>query len=236
MRGERAFQPGEETAFDWRGPAATHGVSIDVAQALYHQALRSVVEVEHAKSLYQQWLRQHIASCEMGRVPVPGRQTLPQAGRGARRFDPWPSQELEGAAPGRVTRALIDLARDDAALQGIEKGNDDLDPQGFATDWLTSHPLRPAEPRQPLAPGRDSLVAQDAPRRSDEHRVRGIQAVLRRLGPAHPLRQDLLAAVAASERSIAWRAKGWLESLPGALLDRPPEGVQRSGRWPSVTR
>lgn len=223
MTRERAFQPGDETAFDWRGPATAQDISVDVAHALYLRALRSVVEVEQAEALYRRWLRQHIASREAGRVPVPGRQTQVQAGGRVPRFDPWPWHELEGAVPGRVTRALIDLARDEALQPGIDEREVGLDPHGFASDWLTAHPPGRADPRQPSAPGRRSLVTQGAPRRYEDHRVRGVQAVLQRLGPDHPLRQDLLAAVAASERSIAWRAKGWLESLPGSSPDRPSE-------------
>jgi hypothetical protein len=80
MTTARAFQPGDEAAFDWRRPAAVHDISIDVAHALYLRALRSVVEVDQAEMLYRRWLRQHVASREAGRIPTPGRHTQAHAG------------------------------------------------------------------------------------------------------------------------------------------------------------
>lgn len=47
----------------------------------------------------------------------------------------------------------------------------------------------------------------------DDYRVLGLRAMLRGLGANHPLRRDLVAAAAASERSIAGRATLWREPL-----------------------
>ena len=60
----------------------------------------------------------------------------------------------------------------------------------------------------------------------DDYRGLGLRAVLQRLGRDHPLRAEVLAAAAQSDRSIAWRAKDWLESMPSKTPSDPtPSGA-----------
>lgn len=101
---------------------------------------------------------------------------------------------------------------------------------GVGTSKATEAPPRQAEPVSPG--GRQSPDLRNAmtegppqhvesPRRSfDDYRVHGLQELLQRLGPSHA-RQDTLAAATDADRSIAWRAKRWLEPLPDVPAPTP---------------
>jgi len=75
----------------------------------------------------------------------------------------------------------------------------------------------------PSVPGRQTLVADDASARPgfDDYRALGLRELLWQLGAGHVLRAELLVAAVAADRSIAGRATGWLERLPGGITPTP---------------
>ena len=74
----------------------------------------------------------------------------------------------------------------------------------------------PGNMAKPLVSGRRTLVDHAAnPRLGlDDYRVLGLKEMLQRLGPSHPLRQQVIAAAAVTDRPIAERATLWREPLP----------------------
>jgi hypothetical protein len=200
MSGDRSFRPAHEAAFDWRRPANLLAVPGDIAHALYTRAMQRTIDVRLAEELYLRWLRAEAAERRPDAHPVaPGGQTQVQA-----RFAPggsWNLQELADVAPHKVTRVVLAFRERDA--------------------------LSPAPGHKPLVPGRRTQVVQTPSRPGfDDYRGFGLRAVLQRLGRDHPLRREVLAAAAQTERSIAWRAKDWLEALPSATpIDPTPSGT-----------
>jgi len=200
MSGDRSFRLAGETAFDWRRPASVLAVPSDIARSLYMQAMLRTVDVRLAEELYLRWLRAEAANRQPDAHPVePGAQTQVQA-----LFDPggpWDLQELAEVAPHKMTRVMLAFRERDA--------------------------LSATSRRKPAVPGRRTQVVQTPSRPGfDDYRGLGLRAVLQRLGRDHPLRRELLAAAAQRERSIAWSAKDWLESLPSETPSDPtPSGT-----------
>ena len=95
---------------------------------------------------------------------------------------------------------------------------------------------RHTDARRPRTPGRGTLVEVDVQRRLnarasdgtadgdatnpvlgfDDYRVLGLKSVLRRLGASHPLRQEIIASAAETDRAIAGRATLWGEPMSRA--------------------
>jgi len=200
MSGDRSFRLADEAAFDWRGPASVLAVPSDIARALYTRAMMRTIDARLAEELYLRWLRAEAAERQLDADPVePGAQTPVQA-----RSAPGASrsrQERADVAPHKVTRVMLAF------------------PEHYA--------LWPTPDQKPAAPGRRTQVVQTPSRPGfDDYRGLGLRAVLQRLGRDHPLRREVLAAAAQSDRSIAWRAKDWLESLPSKTQSDPtPSGV-----------
>ena len=153
------------------------------------------IDVRLAEELYLRWLRAEAAERQPNAHPVePGAQPPVQArpAPGASRS----RQERADVAPHKVTRVMLAFREHDA--------------------------LSPIPERKPAVPGRRTQVVQTPSRPGfDDYRGLGLRAVLQRLGRDHPLRREVLAAVAQSDPSIAWRAKDWLESLPSKTPSDP---------------
>jgi hypothetical protein len=195
MNRDRSFGLTNEVAFDWRGPARAFAIPDDIARALYTRAVERTLDVRRAEELYLRWLRAEARGRKLDTTPVApgGRTQVPSLMASA---EAWKLRELEGVAPHKLTRVML-------AFQ-------------------ESYTFLPTPGQKPAVPGRRTQVIQ-APSRPgfDDYRGLGLRALLQRLGRAHPLRREVLAAAAQVERSIAWSAKDWLESLPRETASDP---------------
>jgi hypothetical protein len=110
---------------------------------------------------------------------------------------------------GRVTRVDDELAGARARRWLAPSGHR---PTGKQT--LTDADARRVSAAAERAPGDTS----DSRARSklDDYRVLGLESMLQWLAVGHPLRQEVIAAAALDDRSIAGRATHWCEPLPSA--------------------
>src|ERR1043166_5782606 len=59
MNRERLFRGSDEVrAFDWVRAARDLDVPLDIARALYQQAIQQALDLARAEALYQRWLRE----------------------------------------------------------------------------------------------------------------------------------------------------------------------------------
>jgi hypothetical protein len=109
------------------------------------------------------------------------------------------------------------VARAMAALQAPPHSTPALmSPSTQETTWVIARPIWPGDIAKPSVPGRRTQVDHAANPRFgfDDYRVLGLKEMLQRLGPSHPLRQEVIAAAAVTDRPIAGRATLWREPLP----------------------
>jgi Domain of unknown function (DUF4157) len=114
MSRERWFRGGDDAAaFDWQRSARELGVPADIAHAMYLRAMRLMVDIERAETLYRRWLRDAAqARRQATSPPAPGRRTQVM-----RHAEPvvrsWTPSQLERLGPGKWTRALTESRDED---------------------------------------------------------------------------------------------------------------------------
>jgi hypothetical protein len=128
-------------------------------------------------------------------------------------FDPWQAQQrfLDLAARAATQRGQVYPAPGKISRAAVEGDGD-------AIGARSPYHLRTG------SPGRNPPVVHEARRPSDEeassrlglddYRVLGLKDVLHLLGPAHPMRPEIVDAAAAVNRSVAGRSTLWREPLP----------------------
>src|SRR5215470_10591694 len=114
---ERWIRGSDETvAFDWRRPARELDVPLDLARALYLQAMQRTIDAQRIESLYLAWLRAAAAARQPAAPPpVPGRRTQVSDPRDRRRQPD--ADELRRLGPGKWTRSLLEERRDEAEAE-----------------------------------------------------------------------------------------------------------------------
>lgn len=113
---------------------------------------------------------------------------------------------------GRVTRVGVESA----SMAPTARYAGERRPNTPGRETLVAAETRPPM-ATPSVPGRMTLVANDAASPHlgfDDYRVLGLEELLRRMGPSHALRREVVEAAASADRRVAGRAIRWLEGLP----------------------
>jgi hypothetical protein len=111
------------------------------------------------------------------------------------------------AAPGKEDRASTEEVRA---------------PSTWIHDWMTANAQR-GEAARMAVPGRRTLIGPAHGQLDfNDYRMLGLRDVLKQLGPAHPLRPEVIAAAAGKDRAIAGRATHWREQLPASSAPIAP--------------
>jgi hypothetical protein len=176
-----------------------HGLSRELSLALWERVRVDATDgsgrcnTEQAQQRFHELLTR-IAARDGRLVPEVGKLTRAGVEIDDTTSDAWRTHELSPRTPGRETLVEVEARRrmkvDEAVHAHIDAG-------------------------KPSAAGQRALVghAANPGLGFDDYRVLGLKAVLQRLGANHSLRQEIIAAAADTDRSIAGRATLWREPL-----------------------
>jgi len=184
----------EPDRFDPATEGARRGLSREVSHALWERVCAEATDSTGQRD--EERARQQFHELVM-RTAVPGGRVLPDV--------------------GKVTRAGVGVDCHPTAWSVDERRS-----RVPGRETLVTAEIRPRMV-VPSVPGRQTLVADaQIPRLGfDDYRVLGLKDLLGLLGPRHALRQDLVAAAANTDRSLAGRAMPWLEQLPSVTAPTP---------------